>query len=129
MKSKDDLPNMHADASARIFQLAEKLRHNMTLPEKKLWEFLRLKPEGYKFRRQHPFARYILDFYCHKKRLSIEIDGENHNSIEHKENDSHRTELLKGLGVKEIRFTNSEVLHNFQSVTDFIIEELREASL
>ena len=54
---------------------AEKLRAKMTEPEKKLWDFLKTKPLGFKFRRQHPFSTYVLDFYCHRAQLAIEIDG------------------------------------------------------
>ncbi len=73
------LESMHDGASPKIFRYAHILRKNMTEPELKLWEFLKKHPLGYKFRRQHPIHKYILDFYCHKKRLSIEVDGKNHN--------------------------------------------------
>ena len=66
---------MHAGAKPELFRFAEKLRANMTEEEKKLWAYLRSKPKGFKFRRQHPFSQYILDFYCHKAQLAIEIDG------------------------------------------------------
>lgn len=120
---------MHAGATAKIFQLAEKLRNNITLPEKKLWEFLKLKPEGFKFRRQHPFAVYILDFYCHKKQLSMEIDGSSHDSTEQKLMDNHRTQLLEESGINEIRFTNDEVTYEFQSVVEIITTYLQDGSL
>jgi very-short-patch-repair endonuclease len=65
---------MHAGASPNIFRKAEMLRSKMTIYETKIWRFLSKKPLGFKFRRQHPFGIYVLDFYCHSKRLSIEID-------------------------------------------------------
>lgn len=64
---KEKLPySLHAGASPTIFKFAERLRRNMTDSEKKLWGFLKQKPNGFKFRRQHPFGIYILDFYCHQ---------------------------------------------------------------
>lgn len=129
MSDDSNLLDMHAGASAHIFRMAAKLRAHMTEPEKALWEFLRIKPEGYKFRRQHPFGNYVLDFYCHKKRLSIEIDGENHNTTEQIKKDNHRTQFLIEQGIKEIRFKNSEVITNLQTVKNQIGTTLREASL
>ena len=69
------ISGMHDGAIPEIFRNAAKLRANMTETENIIWEFLRTKPSGFKFRRQHPINKYILDFYCHRKRLSIEIDG------------------------------------------------------
>ncbi len=101
----------------------------MTKSEKKLWEYLKGKPLGFKFRRQHPINTYILDFYCHKKRLSIELDGEYHDSLEQTEKDFDRTKYLNGIGVQELRFKNSEVLKNIETVISSIEEELRKGSI
>jgi len=120
---------MHAGASPGIFRKAEMLRNNMTLPEQKMWNFLRTKPLGYKFRRQHPFGIYILDFYCHKKRLSIEIDGKNHEQNTQKLYDQERTKFILGLKVQEIRFQNEEVLFNFSKIENDILQYLRSAPL
>jgi very-short-patch-repair endonuclease len=111
---------MHAGASPEIFRIAAKLRMKMSEPEKKLWAYLKLKPKETKFRRQHPCSTYILDFYCHSKSFSIEIDGENHNTKKQKEKDLERTSHLNKLGIKEIRFTNDEILNNFEAVVDKI---------
>ena len=92
---------MHAGAKPEIFRFAEKLRENMTEEEKKLWEFLRLKPQGFKFRRQHPFSRYVLDFYCHKAKLAIEIDGMYHELSVQKQLDEARTKEIENYGIKE----------------------------
>ena len=67
---------MHAGAKPELFRFADELRERMTEAEEKLWKYLRKKPLGYKFRRQHPFSLYILDFYCHKAKLAIEFDKE-----------------------------------------------------
>ena len=115
---------MHAGAKPELFRFAEQLRVNMTEAEKKLWEFLRLKPEGFKFRRQHPFDRYILDFYCHKAKLAIEIDGKYHDIPEQKKLDETRTIEIENLGLKEIRFTNDEVMNQFEVVKNSILGHL-----
>ena len=118
---------MHAGASARIFQKAEMLRNKMTIQEKKMWNFLKKKPLGYKFRRQHPFGIYILDFYCHSKRLSIEIDGKNHaHQIDY---DKERTQFINCFRVEEIRFLNENIFNNFDKIEKVILEYLRADSL
>jgi very-short-patch-repair endonuclease len=116
MMEKDwlKISGMHDGATPKVFKNAAKLRENMTEPEIKLWDYLKTKPLGYKFRRQHPIAGYVLDFYCHKLRLSIEIDGGYHLKKEQKEKDTQRTEYLKGVGIAEHRFTNEEILSNFK---------------
>ncbi len=124
--SKD---GMHAGAKAHIFRLAEKLRNNMTKPERVLWEYLRKKPFGYKFRRQHPFHVYILDFYCHKAKLSIEIDGKSHESLNQKDYDQARTRFIKEMGIYELRFKNEDVISDIGSVIHEILLELRDDSL
>jgi len=65
---------------------------------------------GYKFRRQHPIHKFIVDFYCHKLKLIIEVDGKYHESEGQKNSDLERSELLTFQGIKIIRFTNEEVL-------------------
>jgi len=118
------ISGMHYGASAKLFENADKLRKSMTEPEKILWEYLRTKPEGFKFRRQHPIGIYILDFYCHELRLSIEIDGGYHLSEEQKEKDSERTLYLNDLGIKEFRFKNDEVLNHRQRVVEKLHETI-----
>lgn len=128
-KDKLKISGMHDDASPQIFKNAARLREDMTEPEKLLWEKLRLKPLGFKFRRQHPINKYVLDFYCHKLKLSIEIDGGYHLSREQREKDKERTETINELGIKEIRFTNNEVLVDIETVLSKIYSELRDGSL
>ena len=57
---------------------ARQLRRSLSLPEAKLWTLLRTRPDGFKFRRQHPVGPYIVDFYCPEARLAIEVDGASH---------------------------------------------------
>ena len=75
--------DMWKGATPRIFSNAKKLRDNATDSENILWEALRNKRlDGYKFRRQHPLAIYIADFYCHELKLVIEVDGGYHQTKE-----------------------------------------------
>jgi len=69
---------MNFGASSRIFINAKSLRSNMTFAEKLLWSRIRNNQLGYHFRRQHPASNYIVDFYCHKLQLVIELDGSIH---------------------------------------------------
>ena len=119
--------NMYYGASKEIFQRAEELRSKMTLAEEKLWTELSKKQlDGHKFRRQHPLHLFIADFYCHQRKLVIEIDGGVHEIPEQKEYDVGRSEELTRFGIKVIRFTNEEVLNNLQSVLERIRKTLSE---
>ena len=71
---------------------------------------------GLKFRRQHPIGRFIADFYCHEKKLVIEVDGSVHNSEEQREYDAGRTYELNENEIQVIRFTNNEVEKELQKV-------------
>ena len=110
-------------AEKHLFDKAKELRSNMTKAEKLLWEQLRKKQvDAYTFRRQHPIFRFIADFYCHKAKLVIEVDGDIHEL--QKDYDIGRTEELSDLGLKVIRFTNEEVINDIESVIDKIKLEL-----
>ncbi len=107
----------HQNATPSIFEKARALKRNLTAAEKVLWESLRTKKlGGYKFRRQHPADIFILDFYCHEKRLAVEVDGGVHQLDENKEYDAGRTSELAQMGIKVIRFTNEQVLKNLPQV-------------
>lgn len=117
---------MHDGATPKVFRNAARLRDSMTETEKKLWEYLKTKPMGFKFRRQHPIAGYVLDFYCHRLRLSIEIDGGYHLQKEQKEKDLARTDYLKTLGILELRFLNEQVLNDYETIKSIINAQLGE---
>jgi very-short-patch-repair endonuclease len=94
-------------AKPEIFQRGRELRKVMTTAEKILWNELRRKKiNNLRFRRQHPLAKFVVDFYCHEKRLVIELDGPIHDTKESKEKDKYRTEALEQMGLKVIRFRN-----------------------
>src|SRR3990167_3823730 len=92
------------------------LRNRATEEENILWPELRNSKLSYRFRRQHSFGGYILDFYCAKKRLIIEIDGDIHESVAHKEYDKLRDKYFEELDYKILRFKNSEVKNNLNKV-------------
>jgi len=107
------------------FLKAKELRNNMTLPEKLLWEELKdNKFLGYKFRRQHPIGIYIVDFYAHKLKLVIEVDGQYHEKPEQENLDKERTIFIEFNGLKVIRFTNEEVLVHVKTVIQKIKNEI-----
>jgi len=117
--------DMHYGASAKIFEQAKILRNNMTKAEKLLWDYLSRKQlMGFKFRRQHPIADFIVDFYCHIAKLVIELDGEIHNNKEQKDYDKARTEELEEFGIKIIRFDNEEILKDIDKVLGIIERHL-----
>jgi very-short-patch-repair endonuclease len=107
-----------------IRQFARELRQPHTAAEATLWRHLRNRNLNYKFRRQHPIEVFIIDFYCARAKLLIEIDGESHLQKAQIEYDQSRTEYLETLGYKVIRFTNEDVRYNIQAVVTEIIEEV-----
>lgn len=114
--------DMFYGATPIIFEKAAALRKKMTIEELKVWNFLKTKPGGHKFRRQHPINFYVADFYCHPLRLAIEIDGHNHqNSLE---SDSNRETIFSTLGIKTVRFSNNEVNADFENVMNKITREI-----
>ncbi len=92
------------------------LRKNQTEPEKKLWLGLRSGQLGVKFRRQHGIGNYIVDFYSSELSLVIELDGDSHFSEQGFKYDQRRDHYLKQLGLTVIRFTNDEVMRNYEGV-------------
>ena len=100
-------------------------RNNPTKAESKIWyEFLKNRPENYKFTRQKPLNRFILDFYCSELLLVIEIDGGSH--IKKRERDILRDKFLRCLNIETIRFENEEILNNLEKVKNNIIKTIKE---
>ncbi|MFZ1750000.1 MAG: DUF559 domain-containing protein, partial [Saprospiraceae bacterium] len=115
--------DMFYGAKPNIFERAASLRRNMTVEELKVWNYLKTKPSGLKFRRQHPIMFYVVDFYCHSIKLVIEIDGINHKYSS--EADSNREEDIIKYGIKIIRFTNKEVNSNFEFIIESTLKEIQ----
>jgi Uncharacterized protein conserved in bacteria len=119
---RTEQPAMFFGAKRTIFQNAEILRKNMTVAETKLWNRLNKSQLGVRFKAQHPIDIFIADFYCHKFKLVVEIDGAIHKSQE--EYDEGRTAELEHWGLTVIRFSNEEVLSDIESVIGKINEYL-----
>ena len=104
---------------------AQKNRKEMNAPEANLWYNV-LRNRGllnYKFIRQKPILNYILDFYCSKLLLGIEIDGESHN--EQISYDKQRSESINKIGIKIIRYSNYEVMNNLDGVYFDLIKQIK----
>ena len=100
-------------------RLQRRLRNEMTDAEKALWKVLRCRQvSGFKFRRQHPFGDYILDFVCLERKLVIEVDGGQHG--ERTKYDEIRTENILTAGFRVLRFWNTEVLQEIEAVKERI---------
>ena len=111
--------------NANLKQSARQLRKNMTDAERHLWAKIRMKQlKGYQFYRQKPIGDYIVDFFCPRAKLVIEVDGSQHLSDEMAEYDRIRDEYLSGLGLRVLRFTNTDVLTHIKGVIESIEEEI-----
>ncbi len=105
---------------------AKSNRDNPTDAENALWEVLKGKSFGQKFRRQHIIGDYIVDFVCLSNQLVIEVDGGYHNDAKQIEEDKLRTQFLNEKGFNVIRFTNEEIIGNIETVISKIKENLKE---
>jgi very-short-patch-repair endonuclease len=102
---------------------ARQLRRRQTDAERKVWQILRAgRLHGWKFRRQQPIGRYIVDFVCLEKRLVIELDGGQHQ--DRADEDRERDGWLAGNGFKVLRFWNNDVMQNLEGVAERISREL-----
>jgi very-short-patch-repair endonuclease len=88
----------------------------MSPPEVLLWQQLRARPSGFKFRRQHAAGPYVLDFYCHSAALAIEGDGDAHDMGDAPEKDERRGEWLSARGIRTLRFLASDVSGDTEAV-------------
>jgi very-short-patch-repair endonuclease len=103
---------------------AKKLRREMTLPEIILWNALRARPGGHKFRHQHPAGEYDLDFYCDTAKLCIEVDGEAHERGDRPERDARRDAWLEAHGIRTMRVPARDVLRNLEGVILGLLHEI-----
>jgi very-short-patch-repair endonuclease len=88
----------------------------MPAPEQYLWQRLRNKQLGVRFRRQQGIGRYIVDFYCPERALVIEVDGDSHYTDDAQAYDAIRDEFMAGLNISVLRFTNTDVMSNIDTV-------------
>ena len=118
---------MSLPGNKNLLQNARKLRKEMTKEERRLWyHCLRERPE--KFYRQRIIGNYIVDFYCSKLKLAIELDGSQHYEAEGMAYDARRTAYLESLGIEVIRFANNDVMQRFDGVCEAIEIKIREIS-
>ena len=105
---------------------ARQQRRAMTLPEIALWAVLKARPDGFKFRRQHPVGRELsLDFYCNDARLCVEVDGEAHERGDRPARDAARDAFLAEHGIETLRVAAKDVLTNLDGVLIYILARVR----
>ena len=110
---------MSLEYNKRNIALARNLRKNATPQEKRLWYDFLAKYEV-RFQRQKTIGNFIADFYCHKAKLIVEIDGAQHYTEKREKEDKFRTDILEGYGLKVIRFTNRQINMQFAEVCRYI---------
>ena len=99
---------------------ARKLRREQSLPERMLWQALRLRPEGLKFRRQHPIGAYVVDFCCLSHRLVVEVEGIVHDMGDRPANDTERKNFLNENGYRVLRVSAQGVMADVVGTADAI---------
>ena len=131
-KGKGDDLGVHT-ADPRLYgvlkDFAEENRKNPTEAESVLWNTLKAKGVGLKFRRQHIIEDFIVDFFCNEKKLTIELDGGYHRVLEQMKKDEERTARLQELGYTALRFTNEQVLCDIDNVIKEIIQTAQSLPL
>ena len=121
-------PRAHLVAPA-ILQRSREFRHPLTPPEAKVWHAVRNRQLGFKFRRQHPIGRFILDFYCAGAKLVIEIDGDVHADPGQAEYDEGRTGWLKERGYHVLRCQARDVDNDLDCPVPYWCRHFRASSV
>ncbi|HEY0629892.1 MAG TPA: endonuclease domain-containing protein [Sphingomicrobium sp.] len=116
-------------ASDRNVRFARQLRRRLTLPEVVLWQQLRKRPNGLRFRRQFPCEGYVIDFACLERRLAIEVDGEAHAMGDRPQRDLRRDAALSDAGFQTRRIAARDVLDNLEGVMTHILMTCRNRPL
>ena len=104
---------------------ARELRRSMTPPELRLWNALKLRPDGFRFRKQHKHGPYYLDFYCFEAAVAVEVDGLAHELGSNPQRDERRDEWLASRGIRTVRVRAVHVRDNLEGVVAHIIEACR----
>jgi len=106
--------------------LRQKLRRDSSKAEQILWQYLKSKKLfGYKFRRQFGIGPYVVDSYCPKIKLVVEVDGETHSTFDEIKYDKCRQKYIEFFGISFLRFTNTDVYKNMDGVTEVIVEFIK----
>jgi very-short-patch-repair endonuclease len=116
-------PKNRENNNIALKNVRQKLRNKMPAPEVVFWHRIQNKQiNDLKFRRQYSIGNFVIDFYCVKSKLAIEIDGESHYSEESIENDKVRDLFLRSKGITVLRFTNDEIMRNIDGVLSAVQE-------
>ena len=107
---------------------ARDFRRAMTPPERRLWNVLKTKPDGFKFRRQHEHGPYYRDFYCYEAALAVEVDGLAHELGTNPNRDARRDSWLASRGIGIVRIRATDVRDNLEGVVTFIVDACRQRS-
>ena len=113
---------MTRTSNATMFR-ARELRRSMSLPEGMLWQVLRTRPDGFRFRRQHPLGSYVADFCCPAARLVIEVDGSSHGMGDRPNRDARREAWMREQGFKILRANAGDIMRNLDGVVRAIVAE------
>jgi very-short-patch-repair endonuclease len=123
--TRGDLESKMLKYNKKLKEFSRVLRKKMTDAERKLWYRIRMKQiKGLQFYRQKPIGNYIVDFYCPKAKLVIELDGGQHYLKTGEEKDKIKDNYLSGLGLKVLRFSDVDVLRDIDSVLEKIWNEI-----
>ena len=102
--------------SMRRISRARKLRSEMSPPERRLWRYLRMRPDHLKFRRQYPLGDYTADFYCCSAGVAVEVDGDVHEMGDNPQRDARRDAALAERGIVTLRFLAADVFKHLDAV-------------
>jgi very-short-patch-repair endonuclease len=109
-------------APTKTIDAAQHLRRKLSVPEARLWNRLRSRAPGKPvFRRQHPIGPYVLDFYCAKARLAVEIDGASHDFGDRPQRDMRRDAWLEEHGITVVRIAANELMRDIDEAADAIV--------
>ena len=126
ISAEESVLNSRFSRTPAMTARARGLRRRMSPIEQRLWHAIRGMQLGVSFRRQHPVGPYVLDFYCARASLAVELDGDEHATC--RERDAARTRFLNGRGIRVIRFSNRDVWSNLNGVRETIALELKSSS-
>ena len=119
------LQDFQNNGDPNLFAFAQNLRATETKAEQMLWTRLSKNQLGVKFRRQHPIHSFVIDFYCHKYKIVIELDGPIHDTEEQRMYDKNRTDVLRDFGIVVLRFRNEEVFTDIDKVIEKIQDHFK----
>ena len=106
---------------------AREFRKTMTPPERRLWNALKTRPDGLKFRKQHEHGPYYLDFFCYEAAVAVEVDGLAHELGSNPQRDERRDAWFASRGIQTVRVAATDVRDNLEGVVTYIVDACRAA--